>query len=100
LDLQRVGQLFDIDDSVVSALPDAASTDNSRDKFFAWTRYASTRGPQFGVELMAFALRRDVVAHARQRLDAALELCDRLFESVFVHRSEIVEAAAACQARG
>ena len=65
------------------------------------------RGEHFGpqrvqldLELLAFALRRDVVTHPGERLDAALELKDRFFESVLVHPSEIVEAADACQARG
>ncbi len=55
---------------------------------------------ELDLELFALALRRDVVAHAGQRLDATLELQDRFFESVLVHPSEIVDREDVCQARG
>ena len=60
LDAQRVGELFDIDDSVVSALPDAAAAGSSQDRLFAWTRYASTRGLQFGVEYLLPRIRQQI----------------------------------------
>ena len=59
-----------------------------------------SRRLQLDLDLFPLALRRDVVAHAGQRLDAALELDDRVLEGVLVHHSEIVDRQDACQARG
>jgi SAM-dependent methyltransferase len=60
LDAQRVGELFDIDDSVVSMLPDAAAGGTSQDRLFEWSRYASSRGLQFGVEYLLPRIRQQI----------------------------------------
>jgi tRNA (mo5U34)-methyltransferase len=59
LDVQRLGELFEIDESVVSALPDDAAAGTSKDRLHAWTRRLGGLD-QFGVEYLLPRIRQKI----------------------------------------
>jgi SAM-dependent methyltransferase len=60
LDLERLKELFEIDESVDSALPDDAAVGTVTERNSAWKQYARSRSLRFGVEYLLPRIRQQI----------------------------------------